>query len=78
LVVTFKDIEVAAKAKSEVVIKISLVDDFDQFGVADRVQLILTDFVAVDGKVESRVSADRAINNPNANPVTYFDYYGKA
>jgi hypothetical protein len=53
-----------------------LVDDFDQFGVADKVQLTLNDFVAVDGKVESRVSATKAIKTDD--PVTYYDYYGKS
>jgi putative N-acetylmannosamine-6-phosphate epimerase len=55
LVVTFKDVEIAAKQKAEVIVNIALVEDFDEFG--DQVQLIMTDYVAVDGKVESRVSS---------------------
>jgi hypothetical protein len=55
LVVSFKDVEIAAKQKAEVIVNIALVEDFDEFG--DQVQLIMTDYVAVDGKVESRVSS---------------------
>ena len=55
LVVTFKDVEVPAKTKSEVVVSIALVEDFDEF--PSNLTLSLTDYVAVDGKVESRVKA---------------------
>jgi hypothetical protein len=55
LVVTFKEIEVPAKEKAEVILKIALVEDFDVF--PSNVELKLTDYVAVDGKVESRVAA---------------------
>jgi hypothetical protein len=69
LVVTFKDVEVAAKSKSEVIVKISLTDDFDTFN--KKVQLSLKDFVAVDGKVSSRVSTT---NTLNASPVYYGEF----
>jgi hypothetical protein len=57
LVVSFKDVEVAPKQKAEVVVKIALVEDFDQFNSDNQVQLRITDYVAIDGKVESRVTA---------------------
>jgi hypothetical protein len=56
LVVSFNDVEVAAKKKAEVIVKISLADDFDTFG--NTVKYQLKDFVAVDGKVESRVAVN--------------------
>jgi hypothetical protein len=56
LVVSFKDVEVAAKKKSEIIVKIALTDDFDTFG--NTIKYKLTDLVAVDGKVESRVAVN--------------------
>jgi hypothetical protein len=64
LVVSFKDYEVAAKTKAEVVVKIALTEDFDQF--PSTLTLSLSDYVAVDGKVESRVKAVDSTNAPYA------------
>ena len=58
LVLTFKDTEIASKQKAEVIVKIALVEDFDQFG--NNVALTMKDYVAVDGKVESRVANQTA------------------
>ena len=58
LVVSFKDVEVAAKKKAEVIVKVSLTEDFDDFGT--DITYKLKDFVAVDGKVEARVGVTGA------------------
>jgi len=71
LVVTFKDVEVPAKKKQEVIVKVALTEDFDTFGWV--LNLALKDFVAVDGKVESRVAAQTVPANVT-NGV--YDYYG--
>jgi len=81
LVVTFKEIEVPAKEKAEVILKIALVEDFDVF--PSNVRLDLTDYVAVDGKVESRVAAYDADNhefsdsNFNSTMTSYVFKWGK-
>jgi hypothetical protein len=70
LVFSFNDVEVPAKTKAEVVVRISLTDDFDAFG--DDVKLTLTDLSAVDAKVSSRV----AWNDADAWNVTTYIFNG--
>jgi hypothetical protein len=53
LVISFKDVEIAAKTKAEVIVKISLSDDLDVFG--NNVEFNITKLNAVDSKVSSRV-----------------------
>ena len=58
LVISFKkDVEVAAKANVEVVVKASLSEDFDDYGKVINLKIAQApDFNAIDSKTESRVS----------------------
>jgi hypothetical protein len=52
-----KDVEVAAKANVEVVVKATLTEDFDDYGKSLTLSIAKTaDFNAIDSKTESRVS----------------------
>ena len=60
LVISFKkDVELAAKANVEFVVKASLSDDFDDYGYSLKLVIDETaDFNAIDSKTESRVTID--------------------
>jgi len=58
LAISFKDVEIAAKSRAEVIVKMSLSDDLDKFG--DTVEYEVTKLNATDSKVSSRVDANLA------------------